>query len=75
MKIYFTLIIILVLFLFSCQDLKKDKQLHHLNSLQKTNDSIRNVFYQNKIDTLSKIIGSVRDVELRIKQNYISFQL
>jgi hypothetical protein len=70
MKIYISLLSIL--FLLSCQDLKKDEQITKLNALQKTNDSIREVFYKNKIDTIDNIIFKVREVEFRIKHNYVS---
>ncbi len=72
MKIYISILSIPILFLFSCQDLKKDEQITKLNAMQKTNDSIRKVFYQNKVDTLSNIIFKVKEVEFRIKHNYVS---
>ena len=72
MKIYISVFTLGLLFLISCQDLKKEKQLSKIESLKKTNDSIRSVFHKNKIDTLNRIIFKVREVEFRIKHNYMS---
>jgi hypothetical protein len=58
--------------LFSCQDIKKEKQIATINSLLKTIDSIEHEFKKNSNDSIGKIITSVMNVELRIKNNYVS---
>lgn len=62
----------LFVFLLSCQDLKKEKQIQSVSNLIKTTDSIDSIFKANYNDSIGKIISSVMDVELRIKRNYKS---
>lgn len=60
-------------FLFvSCQDIKKEKQVQEINQMLQKMDNIHNSFIENKNDSIKKIIASVMEVELRIRQNYNS---
>jgi hypothetical protein len=68
----YILIIIVSLSLFSCQDMKKEKQIAQVSQLIKTVDSIQTVFLAKRNDSISKIINAVFTVELRIKKNYYS---
>jgi hypothetical protein len=68
---YITYVFSLII-LISCQDFKKAKQLAKIDSLIKTTDSINLEFQKNSNDSIGLIINSVMDVELRIKNNYIS---
>lgn len=56
----------------SCQDIKRQTQLKQIEQLEKTTDSIRKVYLENKNDSIGKIIASVMDVEFRIRRNYFS---
>ena len=56
---------------YSCQDKSKETQIKEVESLIKTNDSIRAVFIETRVDTLMKYITKIMDVEFRIRRSYV----
>lgn len=66
------LALLCIILLYACQDIKKDTQIASIKQYEKTVDSIRRVFYENKNDSIGKIINAIMFVEVRIKNNYVS---
>lgn len=56
----------------SCTDLKKTEQFEKIDALNSSLDSISEVYYSNKIDTLRNLSMSIYGVQNRIKNNYVS---
>lgn len=65
-------IISIVLLLFSCQDLRKEKQLKEIAALQTEVNEIREKYLSEKVDTLGLMAQRVMDVEFRIRSNFVS---
>lgn len=65
-------LISVVLLLFSCQDIKKEKQLKEIEALEIEVKQLRENYLSQKIDSLGKMTQQVMDVEFRIRNNFVS---
>jgi hypothetical protein len=63
---------LLIFLLLSCVDLQKGSQLHQLEVLNKSLDSVTTVLIENKIEQLEAISRHARTIEKRINENYES---
>lgn len=58
--------------LIACQDLKKDKQIEEISSLEERVNHVKNENDKKFDRNIGKVIASVMDVEFRIRRNYFS---
>lgn len=63
---------LLGLIVSSCNDFQRKNQLHSIETMNKSLDSMYHVLQENRIDTLSGIIIAINRIEIRIKENYHS---
>jgi hypothetical protein len=65
-----TYLAIFVFLMYSCADLRKEKQLAAITTIEKGLDSLENVMKKEKIDSLSDMRVAAESVEFRIRNNY-----
>lgn len=56
--------------MFSCADVRKEKQISSLITIEKGLDSLENLMKKEKIDTLADMRIAAEGVEFRIRNNY-----
>ncbi len=64
--------LLLVILIASCSDLKKRKQLDHIDQLSNSLDSIEVVLLSNKIDSLQQMQALSNNIMEEITENYQS---
>ncbi|MFM7667726.1 MAG: hypothetical protein ACKO7D_06005 [Bacteroidota bacterium] len=67
---HFLLILSLLILVYSCSDINKNKRIERISAMEKTLDSIEKIMNTNKIDSLADMQLAAQGVELRIKNNY-----
>lgn len=65
-----TFFVIIIFLLFSCADLRKEKQLASISTIEKGLDSLENIMKKEKIDSLADMRLASEGVEFRIRNNY-----
>lgn len=63
-------IVVAVIFLFSCADLERERQLAEIKTLASRTDSLSVALKEHRIDTLASIQNTINNLELRIRNNY-----